>query len=61
MDLTKDKWLPVIFSNGDKKKISLRDLLDNRIQDLAYPRADFQGGGMANADWYFTMYRRAGR
>ncbi|EFR3174121.1 type I-E CRISPR-associated protein Cse1/CasA [Salmonella enterica] len=43
MDLTKDKWLPVIFSNGDKKKISLRDLLDNRIQDLAYPRADFQG------------------
>lgn len=44
MDLTKEKWLPVIFSNGDKKKISLRDLLDNRIQDLAYPRADFQGG-----------------
>ncbi|VEA33014.1 CRISPR-associated protein Cse1 family [Salmonella enterica subsp. enterica] len=43
MDLTKEKWLPVIFSNGDKKKISLRDLLDNRIQDLAYPRADFQG------------------
>ncbi|MDI5434816.1 type I-E CRISPR-associated protein Cse1/CasA [Salmonella enterica subsp. enterica serovar Kentucky] len=38
MDLTKEKWLPVIFSNGDKKKISLRDLLDNRIQDLAYPR-----------------------
>ncbi|MDJ3747263.1 type I-E CRISPR-associated protein Cse1/CasA, partial [Salmonella enterica] len=43
MDLTKEKWLPVIFSNGDKKKISLRDLLDNRIQDLAYPRPDFQG------------------
>lgn len=43
MDLTKEKWLPVIFSNGDKKKISLRDLLDNHIQDLAYPRADFQG------------------
>lgn len=44
MDLTREKWLPVIFSSGEKKRISLSELLDNNIQDLAYPRADFQGG-----------------
>ncbi|MBZ6728451.1 MAG: type I-E CRISPR-associated protein Cse1/CasA [Klebsiella grimontii] len=43
MDLTREKWLPVIFSSGEKKKISLLDLLDNHIQDIAYPRPDFQG------------------
>lgn len=43
MDLITEKWLPVIFSSGEKTRISLLDLLDNRIQDLAYPRADFQG------------------
>lgn len=43
MDLTREKWLPVIFSSGEKKKISLLDLLDNQIQDIAYPRPDFQG------------------
>ncbi len=43
MDFTKEKWLPVIFSNGEKTRISLRELLDNRIQDFAYPRPDFQG------------------
>ncbi|ECD2969728.1 type I-E CRISPR-associated protein Cse1/CasA [Salmonella enterica subsp. enterica] len=43
MNLITEKWLPVIFANGEKTRISLRDLLDNRIQDLAYPRPDFQG------------------
>ncbi|EHE3672031.1 type I-E CRISPR-associated protein Cse1/CasA, partial [Salmonella enterica subsp. enterica serovar Schwarzengrund] len=43
MNLITEKWLPVIFSSGEKTRISLRDLLDNRIQDLAYPRPDFQG------------------
>lgn len=43
MDLTREKWLPVIFSNGEKTKISLNDLLDDSIRDVAYPRADFQG------------------
>ncbi|WP_139764193.1 type I-E CRISPR-associated protein Cse1/CasA, partial [Salmonella enterica] len=35
MNLITEKWLPVIFSSGEKTRISLRDLLDNRIQDLA--------------------------
>jgi CRISPR system Cascade subunit CasA len=43
MDLTKEKWLPVIFSSGEKIKISLSELLDDRIRDVAWPRADFQG------------------
>lgn len=32
-----------ILKRRKKTRISLRDLLDNRIQDLAYPRPDFQG------------------
>lgn len=44
MDLITEKWLPVIFSNGEKTRISLLEILDNRIQDIACPRADFQGG-----------------
>lgn len=43
MDLTQDKWLPVILFTGEKRRISLHDLLDEAIQDVAYPRADFQG------------------
>lgn len=43
MDLTRDKWLPVVFSGGETRKISLRELPDNDILDVAWPRADFQG------------------
>jgi CRISPR system Cascade subunit CasA len=43
MDLSTEKWLPVLFSDGEKTKVALCDILDNRIQDLAFPRADFQG------------------
>ncbi len=43
MDLTKEKWLPVIFSSGEKTRISLSGLLDDSIQDVAWPRPDFQG------------------
>lgn len=43
MDLTKDKWLPVMLTTGDKRKISLTELFDDVIQDVAWPRADFQG------------------
>lgn len=43
MDLIQDKWLPVILFTGEQRRISLHDLLDDAIQDVAYPRADFQG------------------
>lgn len=43
MDLTIEKWLPVFLASGKKSKISLAELLDDSVQDVAYPRADFQG------------------
>lgn len=43
MDLTQEKWLPVIFSSGEKARISLSGLLDDSIQDVAWPRPDLQG------------------
>lgn len=43
MDLITEKWLPVVLENGERARISLSELLDNRILDVAYPRADFQG------------------
>lgn len=43
--LIKDPWLPVLDSNGQRRKISPRELADNQIIDLAWPRPDFQGAG----------------
>jgi len=43
MDLIQDKWLPVILFSGEKRQIALTELLDDSIQDVAYPRSDFQG------------------
>ncbi len=43
MDLTREKWLPVVLTNGERTKISLVDLLNDSIHDVAWPRADFQG------------------
>ncbi|MGD8205669.1 type I-E CRISPR-associated protein Cse1/CasA [Pantoea sp. FN0305] len=43
MDLTQEKWLPVILADGKKTRISLSELLNDNIIDVAYPRADFQG------------------
>ncbi len=60
MDLTKEKWLPVIFSNGDKRKYHYAIFWITAFRILPILGLIFRGG-MANADWYFTMYRRAGR
>ncbi len=60
MDLTKEKWLPVIFANGEKREYHYAIFWITAFRILHTP-ARFSGGGMANADWYFTMYRRAGR
>lgn len=38
-----DAWLPVIDRAGQRRKISPRQLFDNDILELAWPRADFQG------------------
>lgn len=43
MDLITEKWLPVVLDSGERIKVSLTELLDERIVDVAYPRADFQG------------------
>ncbi len=43
MDLLKEPWLPVVLDSQQQRKISLSDILDNQIRDLACPRADFQG------------------
>lgn len=43
MDLTREKWLPVVLYSGKHTKIALTELLDNQIRDVAYPRSDFQG------------------
>ncbi|EMH4163651.1 type I-E CRISPR-associated protein Cse1/CasA [Pluralibacter gergoviae] len=43
MDLITEKWLPVTFASGDNARISLADLIDDRVIDVAWPRADFQG------------------
>ncbi len=43
--LIEEAWLPVLDSNGQRRKISPRELADNEIIDLAWPRADFQGAG----------------
>ncbi len=43
MDLTQEKWLPVLLFSGARKKVSLPELLDDDIADVDYPRADFQG------------------
>jgi CRISPR system Cascade subunit CasA len=43
MDLTQEKWLPVILNDGQKTKISLSELLNDNIMDVAWPRSDFQG------------------
>ncbi len=45
MDLTREKWLPVFLSDGKKTKISLYDLFDESVRDVAWPRPDFQGDG----------------
>lgn len=43
MDLISEKWLPVTLSSGKKTKISLSELIDDTVIDVAWPRADFQG------------------
>lgn len=43
MDLIREKWLPVILSTGERIKIALSEIFNPAIQDVAYPRADFQG------------------
>ena len=43
MDLTQEKWLPVILADGKRTRISLSELFNDNIIDVAYPRADFQG------------------
>ncbi|GLR08693.1 type I-E CRISPR-associated protein Cse1/CasA [Mixta theicola] len=43
MDLTQEKWLPVVLHDGKKTRISLSELLNDNIIDVAWPRADFQG------------------
>ena len=43
MDLISEKWLPVTLSSGKKTKISLSELIDDTVIDLAWPRSDFQG------------------
>lgn len=60
MDLTKEKWLPVIFANGEKREYHYAIFWITAFRILHTPGPIFRGG-MANADWYFTMYRRAGR
>ncbi|MGW6163755.1 type I-E CRISPR-associated protein Cse1/CasA, partial [Bacillus altitudinis] len=42
--LLTEPWLPAITRSGQRKKISPRQLSDDDIVELAYPRADFQGG-----------------
>ncbi|HHL3258215.1 type I-E CRISPR-associated protein Cse1/CasA [Citrobacter braakii] len=41
--LITEPWLPVIDRQGQRRKISPRELADNDIIELAWPRADFQG------------------
>lgn len=43
MDLLTEKWLPVILSDGEITKISLSEILNDNVRDMAWPRADFQG------------------
>jgi CRISPR system Cascade subunit CasA len=43
MDLTQEKWLPVLLADGTRTRVSLSELFNNNIIDVAYPRADFQG------------------
>jgi len=50
MDLITERWLPITTRSGSRKKIAISDILDNDIQDIAYPRADFQG-----AAWQFLI------
>lgn len=58
MDLTREKWLPVVLYSGKHTKIALTELLDNQIRDVAYPRSDFQGC-MANVHRHSTVHYRA--
>ncbi|WMY75231.1 type I-E CRISPR-associated protein Cse1/CasA [Buttiauxella selenatireducens] len=41
--LIADPWLPAIDRSGQHRKISPRQIFDNDIVELAWPRADFQG------------------
>ncbi len=40
-------WLPVRFKDGTTGKLAPVDLADENVVDIAAPRADLQGGGMA--------------
>ncbi len=61
MDLTREKWLPVVLTNGERTKISLVDLLNDSIHDVAWPRADFQGAAWGNADRFVNRHCPAKR
>lgn len=50
MDLITEAWLPVITNTGRATKISLSELFNDDIADVAWPRADFQG-----AAWQFLI------
>lgn len=50
MDLITEAWLPVITKAGTTTKISLLELFNDDIADVAWPRADFQG-----AAWQFLI------
>lgn len=43
MDLIVEPWLPIIRTSQRREKISLLQLFDDDVRDVAYPRADFQG------------------
>lgn len=48
--LITDKWLPVVYMDGSKGKISPLELCDERIENIDCTRADLQG-----AAWQFLI------